>query len=82
MFATYKITRFFTDKSQEKLRRELRVEKIKNDTLTKIKEGLYTKLVADTLTKRELRQKVDSLKLEIKDPKIIFLFRDPVERLK
>jgi len=50
---------------------QVRVETIKNSKLTKINKGLYTKLVADTLTIRELRRVVDSLNLKIKNPKIV-----------
>lgn len=56
---------------QQKVQAELRKEKIKNDTLNKIKDGYYTKLVADTLTIKQLRKKVDSLGIEAKNPKYV-----------
>jgi hypothetical protein len=54
-----------------KVNLELRKEIIKGDSLTIIKDGLYTKLVADTLTKKQLRKKIDSLDLELENPKVI-----------
>lgn len=55
----------------DNLKVSLKKELIKNDSLKKVADGFYTKLVADTLTKRELRRLNDSLKLELKTPKII-----------
>lgn len=46
---------------------------LKNDTLQKVSDTQYRKLVADTLTKRQLQKKVDSLGLELDaKPKVIY----------
>jgi len=50
---------------------ELRKQIIKNDSLQKLADGLYTKRVADTATIKDLRQLNDSLKLELKNPKVV-----------
>lgn len=55
----------------DKLNNKVRTSIIAKDSLKELSEGLYTKLVADTLTKRELRHKIDSLQLALKDPKIV-----------
>lgn len=66
-----KLTRDYYKKEIEKVEYRERVAIIKNDSLTKLAEGLYTKVVADTATIKQLRKVVDSLKLEIKDPEVI-----------
>lgn len=46
--------------------------RLRTDTLVKINETQYTKLVADTLTKKQLKKVIDSLELEnIKKPKTV-----------
>ena len=62
------VSRHFSNKAKDGLKRELRVERIKNDSIRKISEGHYSKLVADTLTKRQLREKVKELEFKIKNP--------------
>ena len=62
------VSKHFSDKAKEKIKRELRVERIKNDSIRKISEGHYSKLVADTLTKRQLRDKVKELEFKIENP--------------
>lgn len=45
---------------------------IKTDTLKQINETQYKKLIADTLTERELRKRIKELEIEaIKNPKIV-----------
>lgn len=68
---------------------KLKKEIIKNDALKKIKNGLYTKVVADTLKITELQRLADSLKLELKNPKVvvntIYKFKElntPVDNIK
>jgi len=61
----------FYNKGKEEANIILRKERLKNDTLVKLNEGLYTKLVADSLTKKELNHLNDSLKLKLKNPKTI-----------
>jgi len=65
------ISKHFSDLKQQKLRRELSKERIKNDTLVQLSPTTYRKLVADTLTQRQLRKKVKELEIELKDPKIV-----------
>lgn len=60
---------------QQEVQTELRKQKIKNDTLSKIKDGYYTKLVADTLTIKQLRKKLDSLGIEAKNPKYVEIIK-------
>ena len=52
-------------KKLEKAQIELRTTKIKNDTLVQINDRQYTKLVADTLTEKQLRKKIDSFGVTI-----------------
>lgn len=48
--------------------------RLRTDTLVKINETQYTKLVADTLTKKQLKKVIDSLELEnIKKPKEVYI---------
>ena len=49
----------------------LRKQRIKTSELTQLKEGLYTKLVADTLTIKDLKRVNDSLALELDNPTIV-----------
>ena len=68
---TFKGVTWYYSEQLEDSRIALRKELIKNSKLEKIEEGLYTKLVADTLKIKELRRLNDSLGLEVKNPKII-----------
>ena len=67
----FKLGGDLSDKKLRAAKLTLRKEILKNDSLQLINEGLYTKLVADTLTITQLRKKSDSLELELKDPKIV-----------
>lgn len=67
----YKLSDYLNKKKIEEKATELREYRIKNNTLVKISEGYYSKLVADTLTKKELREKVRSLELEVENPIIV-----------
>lgn len=62
------VSKHFSDKSKEKIKRELRIERIKNDSIKKVAEGHYSKLIADTLTKKQLRNKVKELEFKIENP--------------
>ena len=64
---TFKVTDYFADKRLEKERIETRKLKIANSKLEKISEGHYQKLVADTLTKKQLRERIDELEIKVKD---------------
>jgi hypothetical protein len=55
---------YYEDKLENKSI-ELRKEKIKNDTLKILTNGQARKLVADTLTIKQLRSKIDSLGIEL-----------------
>jgi len=74
------------NKRNEKLRAEARVEKIKNDSLIKVKNGLYTKLVADSLTIKELRKIFKDLGIDEKNPvlaqKLVLVPSDTVTIIK
>lgn len=60
------------EKRLYKAHTELRTEKIKNDSLKRVTETQYNKLVADTLKQRELNKIVDSLKIKLDaKPKVI-----------
>lgn len=62
------VSKYFSDKSKEKIKRELRIERIKNDSIKKVSDGHYSKLVADTLTKRQLKKRVKELEFKIENP--------------
>lgn len=70
-FISINATKSIYEGKVAKVKRELKNYKIKNDSLTKLADGHYKKLVADTLKKRELRRKVDSLKIEVETPIVI-----------
>lgn len=66
------------EKNTDKAILELKKERIQNDSLTKVKDGLYTKLAADTLTIKELKEVNDSLGLELQKPKeIVYIKTTP-----
>jgi hypothetical protein len=63
---------------------ELRVEKIAQDSLVKISDGYYQKLVADTLTGKQLKDLAEEI-IELKNRKPIYVTKtiiQPVEVLK
>lgn len=62
------VSKHFSDKSKEKIKRELRIERIKNDSIKKVAEGHYSKLIADTLTKKQLKKRVKELEFKIENP--------------
>lgn len=68
---TFKVTYYFADKKLEKVNIENRKLKISKDKLKKVANGHYTKLVADTLTKNQLRKEVEDLKIKVKDGVIV-----------
>lgn len=71
IFATWKVSDYFNSKESDRVTELLRREKIKTSQLEKLKEGLYTKLVADTLKIKQLKKLNDSLQLELESPKVI-----------
>ncbi|MAX51588.1 MAG: hypothetical protein CMH22_06370 [Methylophaga sp.] len=68
LVAWFAIDEYFDKKKLEKAQIELRTTKIKNDTLVQINDRQYTKLVADTLTEKQLRKKIDSFGIVVKNP--------------
>lgn len=69
-----------SEKKLEEQKQALRLEIIKNDKLTKVRDGLWTKIINDTKTKADLKNQVDSLGLELENPKVIikteFVFKE------
>jgi hypothetical protein len=59
------------DNETEELRAALHKEELRNDTLKKINEDTYEKLVADTVTKREILKIIKQLEIDVKNPKIV-----------
>jgi hypothetical protein len=70
-FLTFFITKCNSDRQTEELRAELHKNEIKMDTLRKISDTQYEKLVADTVTKRDMIKILKQMELDIKNPKII-----------
>lgn len=80
-FGGFKVKDYFADKQLQEARLELKKERIKNDTLKKVTDGLYTKLAADTLTIRDLKRVSDSLSLELKKPaEIVYIQAKPQDK--
>lgn len=78
----YKLAEHIKSKELEEKEAQIKKYKIKNDSLVQVSPGVYKKLVADTLTKSQLEKKVDSLKLELKNPKIVEVIKfepEPIE---
>lgn len=69
--STWKITDYFADKKLEKEQIENRKLKISKDKLEKVSDGYYRKLVADTLTKKELKKEIEDLQIKVKDGVIV-----------
>lgn len=68
-------------KQLEAEREGARREKIKNSELTKINEGLYTKLAADTLTIKQLKKLNDSLELKLENPEVVTVVKWKIKYL-
>lgn len=73
VLATFFITSNIKDRQLEAQKQELRKEILRNDSLVKINDELYSKRVADTATIRQLKRLNDSLNLELKNPKVIVI---------
>ena len=58
---------YITQNKLEKERLEVRKDKIRDDKLVKLSEGEYRKLVADTLTKAELKEKINEFAIKLKN---------------
>lgn len=65
------LSNHLNNKKLEEARIELRKERIKNDTLVKLAPGVYSKLVADTLTINELNNRLKELEIKLENPTII-----------
>ena len=70
-FMAFYVTKCNSDKQTEELRAELHKNEIKMDTLKKISDTQYEKLVADTVTKRDMINILKAMEMNIKNPKII-----------
>lgn len=83
--AAMKVTQVVYQAKVDRVEALVRVEVIKNSKLTKINEGLYSKLVADTLTKREMKRVIDSLGLELKNAilvaEVVFKPKDTIKEI-
>jgi hypothetical protein len=71
LLAAFKLMQVRHQKELDELRSELKDERIEKAELKKVTEGHYTKIVADNRTIEELECKVDSLRLKVKDPRIV-----------
>lgn len=71
ILVTFKITQHISDKKLEAQRIELKRLKIKNDTLQKVADGQYTKLVADTAKIKDLNKLVKELQIKADNPLIV-----------
>src|SRR5690625_3693569 len=64
--------RWYYKKKIDEERRKYNTELIRNDSLIKVSETQYSKLIADTLTISQLNRKVKQLQIELKaKPKVI-----------
>lgn len=71
LLAVFKFTQgYYEDRIFEEIDKA-RVEKIRASKLEKIADGHYQRIIADSNTIRELNIKVDSLEVEVKNPKIV-----------
>jgi hypothetical protein len=61
----------FSDSKIRKLEKEVKSIVLKNDSLVLLEKGLYSKLVADTATAKQLKRKVEELQLELENPKLV-----------
>jgi len=61
----------FSDNQIKSLQKEVKSMVLKNDSLVLIEKGLYSKLVADTATTKQLKRKVEELQLELKNPNLV-----------
>jgi len=77
----WKITDWYYSKKLNEAAETLRRQKIKNSELTKINDGLYTKLAADTLTIKDLKKLNDSLGLELENPETVTVVKWKIKYL-
>ena len=70
-FMAFYVTKCNSDRQTEELRAELHKNELKMDTLKKISDTQYEKLVADTVTKRDMFNILKAMEMDIKNPKII-----------
>lgn len=70
-FISFNITKSIYQGKVYKAKRELKNYKIKTDSLTEVADNQYRKLVADTLTKRQLLKKIDSLEIKVENPIVV-----------
>lgn len=68
---TFQFSKCSSNKEKEKLMADLHKEILKGDKLKKISDTQYEKLVADTLTIKQLKNVVSDLGLKVDNPKIV-----------
>lgn len=71
VLTVFKLTQVYYKNLLDEEAQKVRVERIKTSKLEKVAEGQYQKLIADTLTIKQLKEKVDSLKIESDNPRIV-----------
>lgn len=70
-FGILQFNKCSSDREKDKLKAELHAQLLRGDTLKKISDTQYEKLVADTLTKKRLKQIIDSLGIIVKNPLVV-----------
>lgn len=76
----------YAEKNKKEAQRMEQVRLVRNDSLRKVARGQYEKLVADTLTKKQLSEKIKELGIQLKNAelaqKIVFVPRDTITIIK
>lgn len=82
VMALFLVQRKCAEDTIYKLRDSLKKEKIKNDTLEQINDVQYRRAIADTATERQLRKKIDSLKIVVEGkPKEVYITKFVIKEL-
>jgi hypothetical protein len=71
LLTAFKLTQVYYENKIEKGAEDLRKQIIKNSELIKESEGHYSKIVADSMRKKELLKIIDSLKIKADNPAIV-----------
>ena len=71
LLAFFKLTQNYYREEIRAAKQKTKVQLLRNSKLVKVAEGQYEKLVADTLTKNQLKRIVDSLKIKVDNPVIV-----------
>lgn len=78
VISVYGYHQLFVKPKEQRLQAELNKQKIQNDTLTKIADGYYTKLVADTLTQKQLKKLAEEV-IELKNRKPVSVTKTVIQ---